>query len=284
MHSGQEHESTLAPLSASRLSPRLLPRVGRLLLEALIYTAVAVFIAVGWGIEQSGALSVFLVAAGISPRFRHILDENSDNIWLEGWSGLRANATTAWSVLAMFLGVLIAYTAVALMLPASQIETVFGFALELAHIEDPTEPTRRFGTFQALALHELTMVVGFFGLAFIYRAYAAVLAIAFDACVWASMLVLTVEQRGGEAASLADLALSMALLLPTLLLDGFALLTACLAGIFLSKGLFRYPLSDPRLGRVLRAGLYLVGVSALIGLAAVSVEWNITPRVLTTLP
>jgi hypothetical protein len=256
-------------------------RLARLWLEAVFFGAVGIFIALGWGLQYGGVLSIFLVAAGLTPRFHQLLEENRDLIWEEQRSGWAANALTARSMLAVFSGILTAYLVVAGVIGAEGIRMVFTPALQVAGATETGQALVRFSRFDALLTHNLSIVVSFFGLAFVYRTYAALVALAFSACVWGSLPVLALSQHRfeGLAARIGWITAATLGVIPTLLLEAAALVFGSLSAIYVSKGLVQYNLTDPRQFQVLRASLILLVLAVVAAALSSLTEWWLLSRI-----
>lgn len=264
------HGPTLAQLVAGPLPDAVLPRLLRLFAEGAFYTAFGMLLALGWGVPAAGVLSIFLSAAALQPRFHELLDENRRLIWERAAGGTTANWITIRSLLAAFLGVFVAYLAIAAVTGAPRIVELLGPALSLGGQDRAGHLHWSFG---ALVGQRISLVVAFFGVAFVYRSYAALVGLAWSASLWGATPVLI----GGGAAGTA--AATAALVVPALL-DASGLVLSCLAAIYASKGLVKYPVTDPRAVRVLSASALLLAIAVTLGALGALLEVGVATPLL----
>lgn len=228
-------------------------------------------------IEQAGFVSIFLAAASLSDRLNRLLRENRTAILDLGIPSWRANCWTASCALAMFLGVLTAFAGAAAWAgPEGGIRS-FGFALDAANLDQGTLLTRRFSSLGELLRHNSLVLCCILLLAFIYRSFGALLALTWNACIWGFVLTVLVVV-GIEAAHFSTVgfvAISAAALLPHLALEGMAYVLAALAGIYLSRALFKYHFGDPILKASALSSLnhLLLALAALAAAALAESFW-----------
>jgi len=237
--------------------------------EALAFTLVSTWLPATLGLEEAGLVSLFLLAATLSDRLTMLLEENRISIWDEDASGWRANGRTAWGILVLFSGVFAGHAIIAAAVGEARVSTLFGFAVRTTALGRDTLAGRDFGGVLELLSHNLRVLLVVGCLSFIYRAYGAMLAVAWNASVWA--VVLTTLSLRDPTIAAAKIALA---LLPHLLLEGFGYVCVALAFLFASKGLATHPLGDPRLRRVLRAcAVLLLGGCVALALGACAEVW-----------
>jgi hypothetical protein len=255
-------------LSFGGLPQRRLHRYALLFAEALVYALVGHFISRLIGLRESGVFSIFITAISLRSRFDLLLNENRDRIWSKVDTPWRVNRLTAMSLLSMFAGLVVAYVAVVAFLhkPGS-IKLAYGFAMEVAGIGSSDITQRNFSGFLSLFRHNLFVLFSILLLSFLYRSYGALLALAWNACIWGLILTLLVQRGlpGTVGGAAKFIAISSVALLPHLLLEAVGYLLGSLAAIFLSKGLLKYEFRDARLRSVFRAS----GILALAALAFV---------------
>lgn len=255
----------LGVLFPQRLPDGAMRRSLRLVAEASILTMISTWLPATLGFEEAGLLSLFLLTAALSDRLTLLLEENRTGIWIEGRSGWRANGRTAWGILLIFTGIFAGHVVIATTLGEARVAELFDFALRSAALGADTLERRDFGTVPELVAHNLRVLVVVGLLSFVYRAYGAMLAIAWNASVWAiALTVLWLRAPEGGTAVLA--------VVPHVLLEGLAYVTTALAFLFASKGLATHPVGDPALGRVLRACLVLLAGAGLALLLAAATE------------
>jgi hypothetical protein len=234
------------------------------LLEGLFFGGVALVFAGGVGIPESGSFAIFLAAAGLTGRFNKVLDQNRTDIYAARRPSWRVNGMTAFSVLMMFVGVATAHTIAALWWGEAGLRGAFGFALDAAGLGADTLLTRRFSALGPTLFHNYLVLITFFALAFVYRTYGALLALCWNACIWAMVLTLLVGRAAHASAVPPAVFVPVAMLavLPHLLIEASSYVVGSLAGIFLSKAVMAYTLTEPAFRRVGRAVLTLLAIAA----------------------
>jgi hypothetical protein len=260
----------------SSVFPRDLPasrprRMVRLAVEGAVAAFVSCIFARAADGTEAGVISVFLTSAGLSSRFDKLLDENRAAIFGESPAG--ANRLTAGSLLSVFLGVFAAYATVVLAFPDARIATTTGFLADTMHLAHETILTRRFGSFLGLFGYNMGVLATFCVISVFYRSLGALLALSWNAATWAIALSILVRRAitvtGMSKAVFLTLAWSA--ILPHLILEAAAYVTASLASIFLSRGLFLYGGGDARLKSVLGAVAQMMSISvALLATAALA--------------
>jgi hypothetical protein len=274
--------TTLAGLFGEALPRTAARRGARLGGEALLLTLVSAYLPIVMGFGEAGLISVFLVSASLADRLSLLLEENRDNIYVVKTGPWVANRRTAWSVLAIFLGILLGYAVVGVTVGEWGSARFFGFAIESAGLREETLLERDFGNPVGLFADNAIVLGTVFLLALVYRSYGAMLAIAWNGCVWAIVLTLLAETARSAASfpGPAFFAISAAAVLPHLTLEAFAYVLGSLAAIFTSKAITTYAFSDPILREVVRVSAVLVAVSAGVLALAAGVEAGFTPWLL----
>jgi len=277
--SNAQHSNLFSTLLAGELPRQLGLRAPRLLAEGLLFAAMGLYLANAVGIPQSGFFAIFLTAAGLTGRFNQLLDENRDEIYQRATPSLRVNTVTALSVLMLFLGIFAAFSAAALWWGEDRLRDAFGFALDSANLGTDSVLTHSFSGLGGMLRHNYVVLATFFALAFVYRAYGALLALSWNACVWAMVLTILVW-RGLAATTIAPalyLPAAALAVLPHLLIEAASYVLGALAAIFCSKALLTYRVSEPRFWRVMRAVALLLAAAAL-GIALGALVETTLPR------
>jgi hypothetical protein len=267
------------PEGASRVG-----RVMRLWIEGILYTSCALFMAEAFGFPESGFFAVFLGAAGLTSRFETILDDNRRDIFHRQMGSLRANFKTAASVFALFLGSFFAFAVAALWIGEQRMNHSFGFVLDMASLGHDTILTRPFVSAPGLFLHNTLVLFAFICLSLVYRAYGALLALVWNACIW-GLVIMFLVRRGIPESPLPPalfMFVSALAVLPHLLLEAASYIVGSLAAIFLSKGLLKYSPADPMFRQVMTAVAQLMAV-ALFGLLLGAVVEASVPRFVLSL-
>jgi hypothetical protein len=260
-------------------------RYARLGLEAVVLSAVALLITAPFHGTEGGAIALFLTAAGLSSRFDSLLHENYR---LHGGDRARAldltvDRRSASSLLAIFLGVFVAFVVAALLFGSAGVESRFGFLLELTVPKEHSIVTQSFGPPLPLIGHNLLVLGSAVILGLVYRDFGALLVIVWNAASWGLMLTLLVlraVQTGDHHPALLVLA-SLVAVLPHLVLEALAYVTAGLAAVFGSLLLTN---DDIRAlaRRVTKSSAVMLATSIVFLLAAALLESYWTPLVLDT--
>lgn len=281
----RRHSTLMSGIMPGVESPHLGRRSASLLAEGLFFGGVALAFAGGVGIRESGFFAIFLAAAGLTGRFNKLLEENRTHIHEESESTWRVNAMTAFQILMLFVGVAAAHSVAALWWGEARLQGAFGFALDAARLGQDTLFTRRFSSLGPTLAHNYLVLLTFFALAFVYRAYGALLSLCWNACIWAMVLTLLVARAAHVSSVPPALFVPLATLsvLPHLLIEASSYVVGSLAGIFLSKAVMTYAPSSKAFWRVARAVASLLGIAALgIALGAL-VEATLPAAVLSRL-
>ena len=237
--------------------------------EATIITVLSVYLIRGLNVREAGLFAVMLASAAMIPKFNTILAINRERIWAEQGSGRRANAKSIISGLSIFVGMFLGFLVVGILTNDTTLEEHFQFILQEAQIDaDIVLSPERFSLGPSIFVHNLMVMIAFAALAFLYRSLGTMIALGWNASVWAITLVLFVGSGSQMDVHPVTYALLVIVaIIPHLLLEAAAYITGSLSAIFLSRGVTRHKVSDPRLNRVLVAVLVLASLS--VGLLAV---------------
>jgi hypothetical protein len=220
-------------------------RVGMLAGEAALTTVVAAGLSLALGFREAGFVALFLVAASMTDRLMLLLEENRAAIWDAQAPPMPTNARTAASLWSIWAGVLLAY------------------AVDAAGVGDGLGAGM--GSWMGLSLHNLGVLAAVVVLSLLFRGYGTMLALSWNACVWAFVLA----QHGGARLR------TVAAVTPHLALEGLAYVVGGLGAVYLSQGFVRYDFGDPRLRQVLGAGARMLTLAAglLVGAAFLEARW-----------
>ena len=283
------HPTEEVPLLSQLMAKTLPKSVGRrcmlLWSESLLYSGIWLYAAAVLGIKHYGTVSVFLAAAALTERFKALLAENRDNIWIHQVSSRRANALTVASLAFIFFGTLTTYVLAAATLEEQTVRASFTFVFDSGVLGRDTILTRHFADTWQILSHNALVCVTFFSLAFLYWFYGALLAITWNACTFGILLTMLIE-RGMHFSSLNSgvyvLAATLTML-PHLLCELVAYIGVSLAGIFMSKALSKYRPSDPRFRGVMGAVFKLLVVAGICIAIGAFIESSLVPLILRTL-
>jgi hypothetical protein len=277
--------SVFAHYSAAVLPRGKLKRGLLLSGEAVVHVSLSLILARTLGIDESGVFSILLSAAVLNARMLQLLDENRKRIWEIGFKSWKANSITAYSILSIFIGAIVAYVAAAFWVGRQEIVHGFRFALRAAGLGGDSIVNRKFGGFGAVMGHNATVMMTIAGLSYVYRSYGVLLAIIWNACIWGLVLTLLVG-RGllvSEGSVASFLVISIVAIFPHLLLEATAYVVAAMASVFLSKGVSNYAPSTPEFWAVGSAGLKLLAIAVAFLLLGAVMETQYVPWLLAKL-
>jgi hypothetical protein len=178
----------------------------------------------------------------------------------------------------MFLG----FSVVGILTDNAAMETHFQFILKETQVDANFVLTpERFSLGASVFVHNVAVLSAFAVLAFLYRSLGTMIALGWNASVWAITLVLFIGASGQQDANTVVYGLLVIIaIIPHLVTEAAAYVAGALSAIFLSRGITVYGLSDPRLVRVLIAVVVLAVASvALLGMGAL-LEHYYAPAIL----
>ena len=223
------NESTV--LSHGFLSPLLghwWARHLQLTLEGFFFVALSIAIVYALGVQEGGLISMFLCGAALATRFNLIMLESTGR-------------SKAVDIMALFVGIFVAYISVALIIEMKHLHWLFGFVMDAANLHaGSTIETRNFSDFTGILFHNCMVLLTVFWLAFIYRSYGGLLVLSWNACVWGLTLTLLIRQSFGfsDADSLVSVVIAWVAVLPHLGFEAWAYIVGALNAIGISKALF----------------------------------------------
>ena len=134
------------------------------------------------GLGESGLIAIFLASAALTTRLNVVLaDINTKNEVVD--------------ILAMFVGLFLVFVGVATLMDPSTIPKSFGFVMTIADMDTTTTLyDRSFGDFGGIVAHNLLVLCSGVLLGFLYRGYATLLLLAWNAAVWGLTLTLLFRQ------------------------------------------------------------------------------------------
>jgi len=259
------------------------PGDGVLLLRSVVASGVGI----GFGLlvfpAEASLVGVFLVALAQAAVAEALLARNRDAIWDARESPARANWRLARSLLVVFAGILLAYSAATILAPADTLSEQF--ARQIGDFGGHSLTAVRFDDFPGVLAHNaLVLAVGFL-CALVYRHGGMLLVLAWNASVWGVVfpwIARTAPDAGaGGAAGYALLA--WVCILPHLLLEAGAYVAAAMAGVFLSKAAQKYRL-DSAAFRQVAGSVARIGATALLLLVlAAAAEAFVAPALVRAL-
>jgi len=254
-------------------------RVG---VEGVLITLVSVYVVRGINIPEAGLVGMSLASAAMVPRFNTILATNRERIWAAPSTGRTANTQSAISGMSIFGGMFLGFLIMGIFADSGGFKGDFAFILKETGFKpgDILSP-ERFAMGYEVIIHNLFVLVAFAILALLYRSLGTMIALGWNASVWAITLVLFIQGgSGGDTSQFLHTVIVIVAIMPHLIMEAFGYVIGALSGVFLSRGIIKYEYSDPRLRRVLTAVLVLAGISIVLIIAGGLMEINYAPRVL----
>lgn len=259
--------------------------VGELSHGALFAEGVA-FSALGIGCgallfpSQASLIGVVLLAFSKSRTVELLLDRNRDQIWGGEVRPRTANAQLALSLMVVFAGVLVTYLVAVQIAPFEQVEDLFEH--QLGEFAAASVLDLEFGSFAMLLSHNAVVLVGCFLFALVYRHAGMLLVLAWNASTWGvAFSWLALGAAGTDALAWGGyLARTLLCILPHLTLEAAAYVLVAMAGVFTSRGVAKHALDSPQLLQVATAVLQIIGLSAVLLVAAAATEAWVAPALI----
>jgi hypothetical protein len=192
---------------------------------------------------------------------------------------------TALSVLAVFLGIFAAFVVATPFFGPDSVERRFGFLLET-----PTEQsivTQSWGPPLPLLGHNLLVLGSGVVLGLVYRSFGVLIVLAWNAASWGLVLPFLVDRalHSGEHQPVVLIAASLVGVLPHLILEALAYVTAGLAAVFGSNQLTTTDATGAGVSakRVAKSCAIMLAIASVLLAAAAMLESYWTPFVLGAL-
>ncbi len=251
------------------------PGPAHLFVEGMIAAGLGTFFA-GWLFPAEASLmSVSLASLTAIDSLDRLLKWNRWAIFKRGISPSRANFRLFAQLLALFLGALVGYVAISMVLPRRQIRRLFKHQVEDSMAFGDWD----FGSFTDLFSHNLYVLVFFFCIALPFRQGGVMLAIAWNASVWGITVGLVARDWSEtDGPGLVEaLARVMTAITPHMALEACGYVLIGQAGVFLSKALVKHELDSDVMIGVLKTVGVLAGIAAGLVLTGAAVEAWIAP-------
>jgi uncharacterized membrane protein SpoIIM required for sporulation len=229
--------------------------------RSLAFTTAAIFFAAFGFPDHFPTVCTGLIALGLGRDLERLLDRNRDAIWTVGQSPWIANARLAGELTvifsAIFCGALLA----------------FAFAADELLFREPRAVSEMYKlSFEHLILNNYPVLIVGMLLTLIFGAGGIVLILGWNALHWAQALLFAVTDlsdpnNGGN--------LYLVAILPHLVVEAVAYVTAGMAGIFLYRALQRYSLRSEAFARVSRASAVTLLIGIILLCAAAVLESSV---------
>jgi hypothetical protein len=213
------------------------------------------------GSAESGLIAIFLFSAALTTRFNVVLaDIDFKN--------------EAIDILALFTGLLWAFVAVTVTSSPNVLMQSYGLIMDAAGIDPSAMRGPVSIDWLATFKHNSGVLFTVFILSFLYRGYAAVLILSWNACVWGLSLAFMTMHFSQDATGIGTvlIAAKIALaILPHLGLEALAYICVSLSAIKLSKSILWQQNNGPHHSKYLKpclqglfAGIALLLLAALV--------------------
>jgi uncharacterized membrane protein SpoIIM required for sporulation len=263
--------------------PDRVPSPIQLIVEGIIVALTGSFFA-GWLFpSEAGLIAVFLAAVASTDSIERLLGWHRRMVFDNSVPAARANGRLTARLMSLFLGTIIGFSVVAMVLPTEALQGLF--APQLRELSNNDFMNINFGHPGDIFFHNLYVMLFFFVIALPFRQGGVMLAVAWNASVWAATFV-TLARNWSENYSIDFLPAFtrvVAATVPHMLIEAAAYIVAGIAGVFVSKAILRYALESERFGSVLKGA----GMLLLIGLSLIAIgsllEGLLAPQLATAL-
>lgn len=261
------------------------PHPLQLLVAAVAFSCLGIALARQFFEAHVGMISLFFCVLGLLPTLGSLVDRKkrkSRGSRRSSGNVHRPDVRLGVSILAIFLGVMLAYGVWNLALPIEQVRRSFG--AQLQPWLGLTSPGFEVGTLSGILVHNLIVAAGVFLLSVLYRNGGALLVLAWNASVWGSAFAYfaRLEWGGGWSAVRGWVGLSAGVF-PHVLLEAAGYILAAFVGLLALRLAVRF--GDEGIDRrglliaIAQLGVIAVGCLAF----AAVVEVALAPRLIALL-
>jgi uncharacterized membrane protein SpoIIM required for sporulation len=256
---------------------------GIVLLEATVVS----ILGIGCGFvlfpAEASLIGVFLIAFAQARTVEALLNRNRDEIWGGVYPPFRANYRLALSLFTLFMGILLTYAAVTLMVPEQRLIGLFERQIGDYGGHSITEVV--FDNLGGVLAHNAIVMVACFLFSLIYRHGGMLLVLAWNASVWGVVFPYIARTAPDQSAggAIVYFAKSFASIFPHLLLEAIAYILIAMAGVFLSKALQKYEMGSAKFNQVAMAVARIALLAGVFLVVASIVEALVAPALITAL-
>lgn len=241
---------------------------------------------------SQGTISVFLTAFALMGLVKDLFEQNKHEIWDNIVSPYHANSMLAFSLLSIFLGILIGYSLVTTFMSP---HTTIQFLDEQLGAYKSIRPGYDislvdFGSFRSILYHNLVVLLIVLFFALLYRAGGMLLIIAWNASVWgvtfsyiAHHSVLNDSMVSGMFKRITILVMIYFSVFLHLITESLGYILCAMTGLFISKASIKYFRVPNRFFSVTKASFLIFLLSFLLILVAAFIESNVTPQIINFL-
>jgi len=224
--------------------PDRVPSTIQLVFEGIIVALLGCFFASWLFPSEAGLIAVFLAAVASTDSIERLLGWHRRMIFDKTVSAARANGRLTARLMSLLLGTILGFCIVAIVLPTESLQSLF--APQLRELSNTNFININFGHPGDIFFHNLYVMLFFFVIALPFRQGGVMLAVAWNASVWAATFV-TLSRNWAENHNI-DFANAFARIVaatvPHMLIEASAYMVAGIAGVFVSKAFLRYALES----------------------------------------
>ncbi|CAK0759036.1 stage II sporulation protein M [Gammaproteobacteria bacterium] len=225
-------------------------------MEGVFSTLISVYICSFINISNQGLFSIFLVASTFVLRLSQILDNNTKNIIYSKKNIFNSNKNSITLVTVIFLGIFTGYIIVSIFINDGVIN-YFNFIINLTR---KGMIGNRFGPFVATFSNNISVMLLFFLLSFIYRSFGMMLIIGWNACVWGiTFSTIFIQNKDGNN---INIFLSIIAVTPHLIIEAVSYITTALSAIFLSKAVIIYNFKEETFKSIIKSVIIMLCFSS----------------------
>lgn len=198
--------------------------------------------------------SLAILAGRIHPLFQR----NAKEIWTRSLSPGRANWLLARDILVLFVGLLLGYILLPIVLGMERYSSTFSSIQNMVDIRRMHLLDFDHGNWLAILINNSRVLLVFFLVGLIFRYIGTLIVIVFNAATWGVVLAAALAGTFIHSAVWWQLPLITLALAPHIIIETGAYVLAAMAGIFLSRGAVRYRWHSSRFRSVGEAVLHLM--------------------------
>ncbi len=215
---------------------------------------------------QTGLMSVFFTSCLLIPSVEFILEKNKNDVWHKRQTAVLANIDMICSLLVIFAAVILAFIVFVLYLPIETVEQIF-----FSQIHDTMTHTHLINTsYQSILSQRIFEFFVFFTISLIFRV-GSIFILVWIASIWGVVYGVYVKQGFQfDLPSIKHYAIVVGLSgFLVFVIRTLSFITACMAGIFLSKSFVKYSFKSKEFQQVLGAVIAILAVSIALLVIAV---------------
>ncbi|MDP7040956.1 MAG: stage II sporulation protein M [Myxococcota bacterium] len=258
------------------------PHAPQLFAASLAFTLFGILVSFKFFAAHAGMVSVFFAVMGMSPTFHILVDVNKkkvENLKVIGKPRWRADLRLAGNLLAIFVGMLLAYGLCGMWLELGPLEEAFD--AQVGPWLGLSEASYEARDLPVILLNNLGVAFGTFVLALLYRIGGALIVLTWNASVWGILFAYFAKLQSSDG---LDAALSyvktLSCVMPHTALEALGYICAALAGILVLRLIARGGDEDIPFKQTLGVvGILGLG-SAIVTLVAALVESWLTPTLI----